>query len=278
MTTERAAHFGPRLVLSAAGRLRAAVLVQPGQAMEQVKPIQAEPGVVFSRALEQHKVLCDTLRYFGVEVVLLEAQGADAFEVSPVDAAIAFADGAMIARPSAMRRRAEADRFQSEFARLDVPIAGHIVAPGLLDGSDIVMAGTTAFVGRGRRGNDLGRNGFAAVASAHGYRVVEVALPDSASALASVAGVVSNDTVVIAPDRVDRAAFAGFKIVELERGEDLGAGVLCLGDGHVISDIRFRTSLRLLRKAGATVEALDLYEFYKLGITPSMLALALKRD
>jgi dimethylargininase len=278
MTTQRAAHFGPRLVVSPAGTLRAALLVEPGLAMERVKPIQAEPGVVLARAVEQHKVLCDTMRYFGVEVVTLDAQGADAFEVSPVDAAVAFADGAMIARPSAMSRRAEADRMQSEFARIDVPIAGHIVAPGLFDGSDVVMVGTTAFVGSGRRGNALGRSGFAAVASAHGYRVVEVPLENDAPALASTVGVLANDMVAFAPDRIDRALFDGLKIVELERGEELAAGVMCLGERHVISDIRFRTSLRAIRKAGVTVEALDLYEFYKLGITPSMLALALKRD
>ncbi|HEY1681391.1 MAG TPA: hypothetical protein VGF98_07140 [Candidatus Tumulicola sp.] len=278
MTTERAAHFGPRLVVSPAGTLRAALLVRPNETMERGKPLQGEPNAIYSRAVEQHKVLCDMLRYFGVDVVTLEAQSADAYEVSAVDAAVTFADGAMIARPSAMNRRAEADRIQAEFARIDIPLAGHIVAPGLLDGSDVVMAGTTAFVGRGRRGNELGRNGFSAVARAHGYRVVDVPLGDTAPALSSIVGVIANDRLAVAADLIDRSVFDGFKVVELERGEELGAGVLCLGDGRVISDIRFRTSLRALRKAGATVESLDLYEFYKLGITPSMLALALKRD
>ncbi|MEO7202082.1 MAG: hypothetical protein ABI431_04940 [Candidatus Tumulicola sp.] len=278
MTTERAAHFGPRLVVSPAGTLRAALLVSPNETMERAKPLQGEPNAIYARAVDQHNVLCDMLRYFGVEVVTVEAQSADAYEVSAVDAAVTFADGAMIARPSAMNRRAEADRIQAEFARIDVPLAGHIVAPGLFDGSDVVLAGTTAFVGHGRRGNALGRTGFSAVARAHGYRVVDVPLADTAPALASVLGVIANDRLVIAPDCVDRSAFDGFKVVELERGEELGAGVLCIGEGHVISDIRFRTSLRALRRAGATVESLDLYEFYKLGITPSMLALALKRD
>jgi dimethylargininase len=278
MTTKNAAHFGPRLVVSPAGTLRAALLVSPNETMERAKPLQGEPNAIYARAVEQHNVLCATLRYFGVEVITLEAQSADAYEVSAIDAAVTFADGATIARPSAMSRRAEADRIQAEFARIDVPLAGHIVAPGLFDGSDVVMAGTTAFVGHGRRGNALGRTGFSAVARAHGYRVIDVLLDDTAPALASVLGVIANDRLVIAPEYIDRSTLDGFKVVELERGEELAAGVLCLGDGHVISDIRFRTSLRALRKAGATVEALDLYEFYKLGITPSMLALALKRD
>jgi hypothetical protein len=33
-----------------------------------------------------------------------------------------------------------------------------------------------------------------------------------------------------------------------------------------------------MRRAGITVEAIDLYEFTKLGLTPSMLTLALRRE
>ena len=64
----------------------------------------------------------------------------------------------------------------------------------------------------------------------------------------------------------------------LERGEELAAGVLCLGERHVLADIRYRTALARMRRAGITVESIDLYEFTKLGIAPSMLALALKRE
>jgi hypothetical protein len=33
-----------------------------------------------------------------------------------------------------------------------------------------------------------------------------------------------------------------------------------------------------MRRAGIAVESIDLYEYAKIGITPSMMALALKRD
>jgi hypothetical protein len=89
---------------------------------------------------------------------------------------------------------------------------------------------------------------------------------------------VARDTVVIAPDKVDVAAFAGFRKIELEQGEDRAAGVICLGEHHVIADVRYRTSLARMRKAGIVVEGIDLYDFEKVGITPSLLALALKRD
>ena len=58
----------------------------------------------------------------------------------------------------------------------------------------------------------------------------------------------------------------------------MAAGVLCLGEHHVLADMRYRTSLSIMRKAGLVVESIDLYEFAKIGVSPSMLALALKRD
>jgi dimethylargininase len=278
MTTKTIAHFGPRLVASPTGRLRAAVLVKPNASIERAKPRPGEPGAVYSWALEQHAVFCKTLAYFGVETIVLEPHGDDSYEASVADAAVTFEDGAMLMRPTPMLRRAETDRTESEFAHIDVPLAGHIVAPGLLDGTDVMLAGTTAFVGVGKRGNELGRNGFSEVARAHGYRVVEVRLSDGVPALRAVASAVAADTVVLASDKVDPAAFDGFKTIVLERGEELGAGVLCLGERHVLANIRFRTSLTAMRRSGITVEAIDLYEFCKIGITPSMLALALKRD
>jgi dimethylargininase len=278
MTTRDSVHFGPRLVGSPTGTLRAAMLVKPNRSIERAMPLSGEPGAVYSRALEQHAVLCKTLRYFGVETVVFDPHGDDAFEASVADAAIAFEDGAMLMRPTTMTRRAEADRTQAEFAQLDVPLAGHIVAPGLLDGTDVMFAGNTAFIGVGKRGNDLGRKGFADVARAHGYHVAEVRIADDVPALRAVAGAVAKDTVVLAADKVDPAPFASFKTIVLERGEELAAGLLCLDDGHVLADIRFRTALTAIRRAGITVDSIDLYDFYKIGITPSMMVLSLKRD
>jgi len=278
MTTHDAIHFGPRLVGTPTGKLRAALLVRPAIAIEMATPIQGEPGAVYSRALEAHEILRKTLAFFGVETIVLDGHSDDPCESAVADAAVAFEDGAMVTRPSAMSRRSEADRIEAEFTKLDVPLAGHISAPGLFDGGDVLLVGRTAFIGSGSRGNALGRRGFATVARAHGYAVVEVALAPDAPPLRTIAGAVAADTVVIARDLVDPAAFSGFKTIVLERGEAMAAGVLVLGEHHVIADVRYRTALAQMRKAGIVVEGIDLYDFEKVGITPSMLVLALKRD
>jgi dimethylargininase len=278
MTTDRALGFGPRLVVTPTGRLCAAVLVKPVVEIENAKPLIGEPGAVYARALEQHTVLCNTLEYFGVETIIVDPRGSDAYEVAAGNAAVAFADGVVLMRASAMSRRAEVDRMESEFAHLDVAFAGHIAAPGLLDGNDVMLAGETAFVGVGERGNELGRSGFAGLALSHGYRVVEVKLAPGVPALRAVASAAARDTIVLGADKADPSAFAGFKTVVLERGEEHAAGVLCLDEGHVLADIRYRTALSAMRRAGITVEAIDLYDFAKLGISPSMLTLVLRRE
>lgn len=270
--------FGPRLIGTPTGTLRSAILVKPTKAIENAQPLIGEPGTVYARALEQHAVLCKTLGYFGVETIVLESHTGDPYETSAVDAAVAFEDGAVLARPTSMVRRGEADRMKAEFARIDVPLAGHLVPPALLDGSDVMLAGETAFIGVGSRGNALGRSGFGEIARAHGYRPVEVKLADGVPCLRAVASAVAHDTVVVGAEKADPAAFAGFNTIVLARGEENGAGVLCLGERHAIADIRFISALSTMRKAGIAVEAIDLYEFGKLGITPAMLALALKRD
>ena len=277
MTHQQTTAHRERLVETPTGVLQSALLVRPNREIENARSLPGESGAIISRAREQLDILRSVLEYFGVQTTVVESSAADPYECCAANAAIALRDGAFVMRPSAMSRRGEADRMRVELARLDVPLSGHIAAPGLLDGNDVLLAGTTAFVGNGGRGNELGRAGFAEVARHYGYRTVEVALAPDVPALRYVATAVAPDTIVIGGDKADSSAFAGFKTIVLERGEEGAAGALCLSERHVISDMRYRTALSQMERAGITVESIDLYEFTKIGVTPAMLALVLKR-
>lgn len=270
--------WGPRLVANPTGALRAAVLVTPPPAIESARPLPGEPNAIHSRALAQHAILIKTLRDFSCAITLLEAHTTDPYASAVADAGIVFENGAVLLRPSSMTRRPESAWLEGELVKHDVPVAGHIAAPGLLDGTDILMAGDTAFIGLSKRSNAIGRSGFANVAKAHGFKVVEVKLADNVQSLRAAAGVLSSDSIVLAPpDRIDHAAFNGFKIFVTQPSDDLGAGVLNLGDHHVLADVRFPRVIDALRKGGIVVEAIDLYDFGRVGISPSMLVLDLKR-
>lgn len=270
--------YGPRLAAHPTGALRAAVLIAPAPAIENARPLAGEPNAVYPRALAQHEILAKTLRYFGCEVTVLDSASADPYSSAVVDAAVVFENGAVIMRPSSMTRRPESAWLEADFVKRDIPIAGNISAPGLLDGSDVLLAGKTAFIGVGKRSNALGRYGFAQIAKAHGFAVREVRLADTASSLRAFAGALSADSVVLAPEsNIDHAAFDGFKIFTAPLGHERGAGVLNLGEHHVLANIRYPSVVDMLRRGGITVEAIDLYDFGRVGIAPSMLALDLKR-
>lgn len=269
--------FGPRLAASPTGHLQSAVLVRPTQAIERAKPLQGEPNAFLSRALAQHAILAKTLRQNGCEVRILEPSGDDPYVCAAADAAVVFENGAVIMRLSSMTRRAESAWIEAQFEEADVPIAGHVTSPALLDGGDVLLIGKSAFIARSRRSNALGREAFARIAQAHAFEVREVEISDRAPALRAVAAAVARDTVVLGGDFVDAAAFSGFKTVVAPAGQELGAGVLNLGEHHVLADVRFPGAIDALRERGITVEAIDLHDFSRVGLTPSLLAVDVKR-
>jgi dimethylargininase len=270
-------HYGPQLNSSPSAALRRALLVVPTAAIENARPLAGEPNAVHSRAVAELAIFAKTLRSIGCEVIEAEGHSRDPLGAAAADLAVVFGSGAAIMRPSSPDRRADTAWIEERFETGDVPIAAHLAAPGLLDGTDVVLAGRTAFIGVSKRSNALGRDAFAHIAQAHGYTPVEVRLSPEAPSLRSVCGVLSEDSLVVAVERVDRTAFAEFDVVEAVQGDELGAGVLNVGFRHVVADVRFPRVVDALRKAGVHVEAIDLYDFGRVGLTPSTLALDLRR-
>lgn len=285
MTTEIRAPF----VKSGAGTLRAALVVPPAAALARVAPAHGESSPIVERAGEQFVVFGKRLAALGVIATSLVTPDGPLGSLC-VDAALVFPDGAFLMRPSDLARRGEIAAVEVALVRAGVPIVGRIDAPGLLDGGDAFVAGGTLFVAvpRSRRselgippsrhGNRLGREQLAAYARLAGLAVVEVPLNEDVLRLRAVASALDDETILCAPGVLDVAAFAGFKTIEVPRGEDYAAGVLTLGPRRAIANLRFRQTLPRLRKAKIAVDAIDLWEFGKVGITPSLLALAIARD
>ncbi|GAC1391434.1 MAG: hypothetical protein NVSMB31_08850 [Vulcanimicrobiaceae bacterium] len=270
--------FGPRLVGHPTGTLRAALVIRPNSALESLQPLLGESGAIFKRAFEQHGILVNMLKYFGVDVTVVEPSDPTPLAVAANDLAVCFENGAVMMRPAALSRSPQIQALEQEFARIDIPIMGHIAAPGILSGSDVLLAGDTAFIAISKNSNALGRSAFAQIAQSNGYRPVEVRLAASAPSLRAVANAIAKDMLVIGTDCLDEAALGGFTLIRLERGEELGAGVFPFGERRVAANMRFRTSLEQLHSAGVAVESIDLYDFGKIGLAPSNLILALKRD
>jgi dimethylargininase len=272
------------------GALRAVYVVPPSAALAAVAPTHGESNAIADRALQQHGLFVSRLKAFGVKVLSIETAEPSPLATLAADCAVVFEEGAFLMRPSDLSRRAAVAQVEAELVKAGVPIVGRIEAPGLLDGGDVLFGAGTVFLGVQTRrqaetgipgfahGNALGREQLAAYARSKGRRAVEVAMASEVRRLRSVASFVDTETVLFAPGLLDGAAFAGLQTIAAPRGEDYGAGVLALGPRRVLANLRFRETIPLLRKSKLFVDAIDLWEFGKVGATPATLALALKRD
>jgi len=271
-------------VSSDAAALASAIVLRPSAAVDRLPPIKGEPSPIADRAVEQHAILVRTLRDHGVRVHELEPTSESPTESLVADCAIVLPHGVLIARPSAIERRAEVVAVERRLTELGVPILGRIEAPGLLDATDVAIAPGRIFIGvpragaaLRRRSNELGRKQLEAFAVQQGFAVVELAVAHDVPRLRDVFSIVASDTLIAAPDRVDLVAASDLRVIEVPRGEELAAGVLALGERLVIANLRFRESIAIMRKAKIAVEAIDLWEFGKAGFGPFALALAVKR-
>jgi len=275
----------PPYVRSDAGALAGAVVCAPSASIEQLVPLNSEPSPIADRALAQHRILVRTLLDRGVNVTVLEPATDTPTEALVADCAILLPQGAILARPSAVERRGEVQAVEAALRACGIPIVGRIEAPGLLDATDVAIAGDRIFIGVARAGaglrsrsNALGREQIAAFAAAGDLRVVELAIAPEVPRLRNVFNVVASDAVVAAPEMVDLVPVRDLRVIEVPRGEEFAAGVIAFGERRVIANLRYRYSIGILRAAKIEVEAIDLWEFGKAGIGPFQLVLATKRN
>ncbi|MEO7794290.1 MAG: dimethylargininase [Thermoanaerobaculia bacterium] len=214
------------------------------------------------RAREQHELYEGALRALGVEVVRLPPADDLADSVFVEDAAVVVLELAVLTRPGAHSRRAEIPSVAAALARYRA--LAEIVAPGTLDGGDVLRIGRRIFVGRSARSNDAGIAQLAAVLAPFGYRVAGVAVTGCLHLKSAVTaiGPLGDETIVLNPAWVDGAAFGARRAIEVAPAEAMAANVLAIGNSVLVNASAPRTAARLVA-AGFEVVTVDQSELAK---------------
>lgn len=213
-------------------------------------PIDAE------RARAQHADYCAALRASGCEVVEVPALHDQPDAVFVEDCAVVLDEVAVITRPGAASRRAEVETVATALARFR-PLL-RIADPGTLDGGDVLRVGRTLFVGETPRTNAAGIAQLRALLAPHGYAVVAVPVKGClhlktgvslvGGALKSGVTEVAPGVLLINPEWVDPAAFAGFELIEVDPAEPMAANALQVGETLVYPESFARTAARLAER------------------------------
>src|SRR5436190_9885452 len=235
--------------------------------------LQREP-IDYARAVAEHEEYEEALRSLGCRVERLPDAPERPDSVFVEDAAVVFDRIAVIARPGAASRRPEVDAVAAALAP-HRPLA-FIVAPGTIDGGDVLVTPGKVFVGISGRTNEDGVRQMAAIIAPHGYETIAVPvtgclhrksavtvcnLPPKGGSHVIEQGksgshIVSTEDSWLPPlggrtalliNRawVDAAFFDGFDLIEVDPAEPAAANVLRIGDTVLCAEEHARTRRRL---------------------------------
>jgi dimethylargininase len=176
------------------------------------------------------------------------------------DIAVVLDEGAVICRPGAESRRAEAPVVAEALARHGRPLQ-QIQAPGTLDGGDVLVIGRQVFVGSSARTNRAGVDQLVRMVGPVGYTVQAVPVRGCLH-LKSAVTAIAPDSVLINPEWVPAEAFGGLALLDIDPQEPYAANALAIGDVIVYPTAFPRTRERLERQ-GLRVRPVDVDELQK---------------
>ncbi len=216
-----------------------------------------------SKAQEQHCAYERAIAAAGLEVVRLPELDHHPDSVFVEDTAILLGEHAVITRPGARSRRAEAD---STAASLADRFRIHRITRGTLDGGDVLRIGRTIYVGQSRRTDCAGIVALANIAAPLGYEVVPVP-HDQCLHLKTGATYLGHDgagrsTVLLNPDWIDPDVFRGVALVPSHPSEPFAANALRVGERVIFPAAHQRTAERL-RACGFDLDEVDIGELEK---------------
>jgi dimethylargininase len=178
------------------------------------------------QAAFQHKQYEETLKSLGVEILSLPEEPRLPDAVFVEDAAIVLDECAIITRPGAVSRQPETKSIARALAPFRV--LHTLLAPGTLDGGDVLVVGKRIWVGLGTRSNPSAIDQMRAFLEPYGY-TVSGTLVNGCLHLKSAVTQVAEDTLLINPAWVDQAAFAGMKFINVDPTEPYAANALLVG-------------------------------------------------
>lgn len=224
----------------------------------------ARIDIAFDVLQRQHAAYREALANAGAEVIALDAIDALPDSVFVEDAAVVLDEIAILTRPGTPSREPEPDAIAGTLATQRGDIA-RIVAPGTLEGGDVLRIGRTLFVGLTTRTNRDGIEQLATLVKPHGYTVVPVDTPGSLH-LKTACTALDDQTLLANPAWVDLAPFAGFRILAVDPDEPFAANVLPVGDARIANAAFPRTRALVeahCASAGLRAIAVDIGEFGK---------------
>ncbi|MBP1042597.1 N(G),N(G)-dimethylarginine dimethylaminohydrolase [Vagococcus sp. BWB3-3] len=218
---------------------------------------------VYEKALVQHENYVSALTKAGVNVTVLEPKNEFPDACFVEDVALCTSKCAIITRPGAETRRAEAELSDMHDAlNKFYDHVEQIEAPGTVEAGDIMMVGDHFYIGESARTNRVGAEQMIAILEKHGLTGSIVTLKEVLHLKTGLA-YLENNNLLVAGEFIDDPEFAKFNRIEVPEDEAYGANCIWVND-HVLVPEGYPTIQKKIEELGYDVILVDTSEFRKI--------------
>lgn len=220
--------------------------------------IERQP-VDIDLARRQWESYVDALRSVGWQIREVPPLEPCADSVFIEDTVVMYRDVAVVTRPGNDARKPEVEAVEPIVSSLGCHVE-RIIAPGTLDGGDVLKVNDTVYVGLGGRTNQAGIDQLARILTPLGATVVTVPVTKVLHLKSAVTALPDGTVIGWDPAVDDPAVFPRY----LSMPEESGAHVVIVDDSRLLMAADAPKSAALLESLGYETIRVDISEYIKL--------------
>jgi dimethylargininase len=247
-----------------------AIVRTPGRSV--VNGLRAHPGPQpdFTALLAEHAAYVAALRAAGLHVTVLPALEEFPDSIFVEDPALVFREAAVLLRPGAPSRMAEAHALSATLAARFADVLQ--LRAGFVDGGDIFVTPQRVFIGLSARTDAAGAAALQALLASIGLTSVVVQVPRGTLHLKTDCALIDEETVIATESLARSKILEGFEILLVPPAERAATNAVRVNDVLFVRADCPRTQ-EMLAKRGLTVIKLPVSEISKIDAGLSCMSL-----
>jgi len=247
-----------------------AIVRTPGKSVVHGLRANGGPSPVYESIVAEQEAYIAALCAAGVQAIVLNALEQFPDSIFVEDPALVFSQAAVLLRPGAPSRIAEAQELASTLtARFPEVLQ---LTEGFADGGDILVTPDRVLIGLSARTNEVGAAGLARLLESIGMTSKVVKVPRGTLHLKSDCSLVDEETILATPELASSGLLEGYRTLVVPSDERHATNALRVNDVVFIRAGCPRT-LELLQKHGLNVLPLPVSEIAKIDAGLSCMSL-----
>jgi dimethylargininase len=247
-----------------------AIVRSPGRSVVNGLRTGPGPAPTYEGIVAEHAAYIAALQAAGVRVTVLPALEQFPDSIFVEDPALVFSQGAILLRPGAPSRRAEAQELSAALAARFSEVVE--LNEGFADGGDVLVTPACVFIGLSARTDEAGATSLQHLLNSLGLtsRVVEV--PPGTLHLKSDCSLVDEETVLTTEALANSGVLDGFRLLVVQEEERAATNAIRVNDVVFIRAGAPRT-LDMLERHGSKVLPLAASEIARIDAGLSCMSL-----